>query len=179
MTAARAVILAAGISSRMGRQKLLMEYESRRLIEYPIAAARNWSPVVVCGAEVARYLRNRSDVELVQNDMPELGMSRSLALANRVVPEDVHLIVLLGDQPLVSEALIRTILSGAPAADVVYPRRGGTPGHPVVLSPRARRRLDDLPAGDTLRRLHSDPGLIAKPIATADRGAFFDVDTTD
>jgi molybdenum cofactor cytidylyltransferase len=177
MTAARAVILAAGISSRMGRQKLLMVYESRRLIEHPITAARAWNPVVVCGAEVAQYLRNRSDLELVRNDAPELGMSRSLALANRVVARNLHLIVLLGDQPLVSEELIRTILRSAPGADVTYPRCDGVPGHPVVLSPRARRRLGGLPAGDTLRLVHRDPRLVANPIATEDRGAFFDVDT--
>ncbi len=143
MISARAVILAAGTSSRMPKQKLLMEFRGRTLIEYPITAAHAWNPLVVCSAEVEQYLLNRPGIELLRNDEPERGMSHSLALANRIVAADLMLLVLLGDKPLVSRSLIESTCVAAQNADVTYPVHGGVPGHPVAFSPRARRYIDD------------------------------------
>jgi molybdenum cofactor cytidylyltransferase len=173
----RAVILAAGSSSRIGKQKLLMEFRGKPLIEHAIAAARRWDPVVLAGPEVCVHLAARSDVVVVRNGRPEMGMSHSLALADRFLREDVALLVLLGDKPLVSEALIETICRAAGDADVVYPLLGEEPGHPVRLSPRARKRVASLPHGDTLRHLRADPNLTVKAVETLDVGAVFDVDT--
>ncbi len=173
----RAVILAAGTSSRVGKQKLLMDFRGRPLIDYAIAAAGRWNPVVVAGPEVCGYLAGRHGVTLVANGEPERGMSHSLALANRFLPDDLAIIVLLGDKPRVSEGLIETICRAAGEADVVYPVRGEEPGHPVRLSPRARKRIAALPRGDTLRRLRDDRQLTALAVETDDPGAVFDVDT--
>jgi len=175
----RAVILAAGTASRIGRQKLLMHYRGRPLIEYAIAAAARWRPVVVCGPEVFRYLAGRRDVSLLRNDEPELGMSHSLSLGNRAVEEHGAIAVLLGDKPRVRERLIETMLNASRGADVVYPQRDGEPGHPVVLSARARRLIDRLPPGDTVRLLREHAELVARAVETPDEGAFFDVDTIE
>lgn len=179
MIAAQAVILAAGTSSRVGRQKLLMPFRGRTLIEYSIAAARAWQPIVVAGAEVERYLAGRSDVTVLRNDAPELGMTHSLKLANRAVPAQSAMIVLLGDKPLVSTALIDAICRAPDQTDLAYPVRDDIPGHPVALSPRARRCIDDLPPGDTLRLLRDRTELAQWAVPTQDDGAFFDVDTVD
>jgi molybdenum cofactor cytidylyltransferase len=179
MTAARAVILAAGASSRVGRQKLLMEFHGRPLIEYPIAAAQAWKPIVVAGPQVAEYLLGRSDVTVLRNDAPELGMAHSLSLANSALPEVATMIVLLGDKPLVRAALIESVLRAPAEADLAYPVRDDAPGHPVRLSPRARRCIDALPPGDTLRMLRDRADLRQWAMPTEDEGAFFDVDTVE
>jgi molybdenum cofactor cytidylyltransferase len=175
----RAVILAAGTSSRIGAQKLLMPFRGRPLIDYAIAAASRRRPVVVCGAGVAAYLAQRPGVTVVRNDEPELGMSHSLALANRIVEPDEPIAVLLADKPLVDERLIETIGAESLGYDVTYPQRNGAPGHPVVLSSRARERVDGLPPGDTLRLLRDDPRLTVRAVDSSDEGAFFDVDTLE
>lgn len=175
---ARAVILAAGTSSRVGRQKLLMEFRGRPLIEHALDAARRWQPVIVAGNEVARHLEARDDVAVVRNDEPNLGMSHSLMLANRAVPPDLAFLVLLGDKPLVNASLIETVRRAGRSADVAYPWRGGEPGHPVWLSPRARHCIADLPAGDTLRLLRERRELTVVAIDCDDAGAFFDLDTS-
>lgn len=149
------------------------------MIEHAIAAAARWNPLVVAGAEIAAYLDGHSEVELVVNGEPELGMSHSLALANRFLSAKIPMIVLLGDKPLVSESLIETICGAAPGADVVYPVRGDEPGHPVLLSTRARTCVDGLPFGDTLRLLRADARLTSHAVKTADAGATFDVDTLE
>jgi molybdenum cofactor cytidylyltransferase len=177
MIAARAVILAAGASSRVGRQKLLMEFRGRALIEYPIAAAQAWQPIVVAGPQVATYLLDRSDVSVLRNDAPELGMAHSLSLANRALPEAGAIIVLLGDKPMISASLIEAICRAPDEVDLAYPVRDGIPGHPVVLFPRARRCIDGLPPGDTLRLLRGRAELAQWAMPTQDDGAFFDVDT--
>lgn len=173
------MILAAGTSSRVGKQKLLMDFRGRRLIEYPIAAAQPWNPIVVCGIEVEQYLLGRSDVELIRNDEPERGMSHSLALANHIVAADLMLFVLLGDKPLVSTSLIESTRAAGENSDVTYPMHEGVPGHPVTLSPRARHYIDDLPSGDTVRLLRDRPELRQFAMQTADLGAIFDVDTVE
>jgi molybdenum cofactor cytidylyltransferase len=175
----RAVILAAGISSRIGKQKLLMPFRGMPLIEYSIAAAARWQPIVVCGDELAFYLAGRFDIAVVRNGEPERGMSHSLALANRAIEDGAPIVVLLGDKPLVSEQLIDTLTCASGGADVTYPQRHGEPGHPVVLSSRARSFIDRLSPGDTVRWLRDNPELIARAVETADDGAFFDVDTLD
>lgn len=182
-----------------------MPFRGRPLIEYSIVAATRWEPLVVCSDEVALFLAGRFDIGLVRNDEPERGMSHSLSLANRAIDEDdIAIAVLLADKPLVSEELIEAILHAshvaefgsavadvsepqrdadvaAPqrGADITYPQRGGEPGHPVVLSPRARCLIDRLPPGDTVRLLRVQPELTARAVETADEGAFFDVDTID
>lgn len=176
-TQVRAVILAAGTSSRVGKQKLLLAFRGTPMIERAIAAAHAWDPVVVAGPEVTAYLAGRTGLTVLRNDRPDLGMSHSLKLANRVLAGSAALIVLLGDKPLVSSGLIEGICSAAGAADIVYPVRGAQPGHPVFLSPRARERINDLPDGDTLRMLRDDARLRVQAVETDDEGAFFDVDT--
>lgn len=156
---------------------MLIAFRGAPMIERAIAAAQIWEPVVVAGSEVTAYLAGRTGLTVVRNDQPGLGMSHSLKLANRVVAGDAALIVLLGDKPLVSSALIERICDAAGDADIAYPVRRTQPGHPVFLSPRARERIDDLPEGDTLRTLRDDARLRVKAVKTDDEGAFFDVDT--
>jgi molybdenum cofactor cytidylyltransferase len=175
----RAVILAAGSSSRVGRQKLLMPFRGRPLIEYAIEAALRWLPVVVCGSEVASYLAGRTGISVLVNDEPERGMSHSLALANRAIERDIAIGVLLADKPLVGEQLTETILRASRGADITYPQRDGEPGHPVILSRRARSFIDSLPPGDNVRILRDYPELSACAVENADEGAFFDIDTIE
>lgn len=156
-----------------------MPYRGVRLIEYSIAAAARWRPVVVCGPEVFEYLTGRKDIALLRNDEPERGMAHSLALGNRAVEEDLSIAVLLGDKPLVGERLIEEMLNASHGSDIAYPQRDGEPGHPVVLSSRARRFIDRLPPGDTVRLLRAHSQLVARAVDTADEGAFFDIDTID
>jgi molybdenum cofactor cytidylyltransferase len=178
---ARAVILAAGTSSRMGRQKLLAPFRGKRMIDYVIDAARRWKPVIVASAPVAQLLGSFEDAHTIVNDEPERGMAHSLALADAALPAGISLIVLLADKPLITPELIERICDLAKDVDVAHPvhERLGEPGHPVVFSPRARAKIRDLPDGDTLKAVRDDPALTRRTLPTADPGAFFDVDTPE
>lgn len=162
----------------MGAQKLLMRFRGRPMIEYAVQAARKWKPFVVAGPEVAAYLRG-ADASVVVNEAPERGMTHSLALANEAISEDAPLIVLLGDKPLVTGALIEAVHEAMGGADVAFPVHAKTqqPGHPVIFSMRARQKIKNLSDGDSLQQLRDDPDLSRVVLLTEDPGAFFDVDT--
>ncbi len=174
----RAVILAAGASRRAGTQKLLADFRGRRMIEYAIEAATAWRPLVVAGSSVADALGTTEGITVIRNALPERGMSYSLKLADAQVPKEAWLMLLLGDKPLVTEVIIRALCRSLQGADLVYPLhpQTGVPGHPVFFSPAARAKIAALDDGDTIQRIRDDAGLVRRPVAVIEEGAYFDVD---
>lgn len=171
------VILAAGRAARMGRQKLLLPIEGETLIARAVAAAAGWPTVVVAGAEVARALGGAA-VRVVRNDAPELGMRRSLALADASIDPTEPIAVFPADLPDCDRTtLARVIDAYDPTVDVVFPRRGERAGHPVVFGPDARAKIAALADGDTLRLLRDDPTLRRRTVEVTGDAAFTDIDT--
>lgn len=173
-----AVILAAGASRRAGVQKLLAGFRGRRMIDYAIEAATEWHPLVVAGPSVADALGEKTEIAVLRNAQPERGMSYSLKLADARVPKDAWLMLLLGDKPLVTAPMIRTLCGSLEGADVIYPvhPQTGVSGHPVFFSPAARAKIAALDDGDTIQRIRDDGDLVRRAVPTMEEGAFFDVD---
>lgn len=170
------IILAAGAARRMGRQKLLLEIDGQTMVDRVVQAASNWPIVVVTSDEVAPIL-GPSCVCVVRNSMPERGMAHSLKLANAVVPQDEAIAILLADMPDITPAAIATVIAGYDAdIDVVIPRHGGAYGHPVIFGPLARRKIAELPDGDTVQRLRDDERLRRRFI-DGPAEPFLDIDT--
>jgi CTP:molybdopterin cytidylyltransferase MocA len=175
--AVRAVVLAAGSSSRTApMQKLLVSFRGRPLVEYAIDAASAWHPVVVAGPAVARALRHRTDCTVLANEHPERGMSYSLKIADGAIERSASLLVFLGDKPLISRDVAQRIAGDA--AQVAFPVHGsrGMPGHPVLFDASVRPLIPCLPDGDTLHLLRDDPAFSHRHFQTIDDGVFFDVD---
>lgn len=177
---AACVILAAGASSRMGAQKLLLRLGERTLLERALDAAGHLPLVVVISPALEDRLPPGANVRVVVNPAPERGMSHSLQLANAAVEDpDAALAVLLADTPFVDAALVRRVSAALGDADVAYPVRGGVSGHPVVFAARVRPRIAGLQPGDTIRALRDDPRLQRVTVAVADADAFLDIDTPE
>ena len=176
---AHCVILGAGTASRMGGGKLLLPFGDGTVLDAVLAACAAYPTTLVASAELAgRYRGTRGGLSIVVNGEPQRGMAHSLRLAHRAISAEYPLAILLGDKPLVSAALVgRTIGALQPEVDVVYPARNGVPGHPVVLSARARGIVDELRDGDTLHLLRDDPRLRRRTLPSDDDGAFVDIDT--
>jgi molybdenum cofactor cytidylyltransferase len=170
------VILAAGASRRMGRQKLLLPVDGRPMIAHAIEAASAWPTVVVAGNAVALALAAAS-VRIIHNDAPERGMTHSLALANAAIDANGPIAVVLADVPDVTAAHIAAVVSHYDdSTDVVVPRCANRLTHPVVFGPRARRNIAMLPDGDTIKLLRDDPELRRRIVDIA-RAAPNDIDT--
>src|SRR5271165_381887 len=117
----------------MGKQKLLLPVDGRRLLDRALETAASWPTIVVLSPDLATEAPPRDDLTVIVNGEPELGMVHSLRLGNAQVPSEAAIAVLLADTPLVDRALVATVSAARGDADVAYPVRAGTPGHPVIF----------------------------------------------
>ena len=159
-----AVVLAAGSSRRMGRDKLLLPWGRATVLEATITNLRLAGiarPLVVThGRDAHLDMRVRDlGAEVVENPAAEDGeMLGSLQRGLAALPAAVEaVLVLLGDQPMIGPEVIRAVLDAgwrAAAAGVgrgaggsgleqvlVVPAYEGRWGHPVLFG---RDHLPDL-----------------------------------
>ena len=111
------IILAAGEASRFGEPKQLINWKGKPLILHTAEIALNagLDPVIVVIGAVRREIKKvlqELPVKIVTNELWKKGQSTSLRIGiesiNRYVGAAV---VLLADQPCISEELIRNLLS--------------------------------------------------------------------
>jgi molybdenum cofactor cytidylyltransferase len=135
------VVLAAGASRRMGSPKQLLPVAGRPLLERVVAAVNASAldeVVVVLGAnaDAVREAVAFGRARVVVNDRHAEGMSTSLQAGIAALGPDVdRAVVILGDQPDVSAALIDRLLdeqerSGLPASALSF---DGLLHPPVVM----------------------------------------------
>jgi molybdenum cofactor cytidylyltransferase len=181
-----AVILAAGSSTRMGKPKQLLDWESRPLVRH-IAETALASVVdgvaVVTGAngdEINGALEGLS-VQPVFNPDYRFGQSTSLRAGLAALdPETSAVVFLLVDQPTVVPSSIDAVVGiwRATGSPIVQARYGSTPSHPVLFT---------RPLFAELQRVQGDEGARSILAAHRDEIAFadlpgptpFDIDTED
>ncbi|GIW13366.1 MAG: hypothetical protein KatS3mg062_0805 [Tepidiforma sp.] len=161
-----AIILAAGISQRMGTLKPLLDWGGQPLVRYEVEQAWNAGAdevIVVLGFradDVSRQLRGIR-CRLMFNPRYQLGRAGSLRIGAKAASRDADRILVQDvDQPR-PPAFLRTLYEAlGPADDYAVPVRNGKHGHPVVVAGRLREELmhaDD--AAEGLRgilRAHAD-----------------------
>jgi len=182
-----AIILAAGASSRMGRPKQLLDWHGRPLVravaEQALAARLDQVYVVVgaAGAAVATALEGLP-LHIVANRHYAVGQSSSLHAGIAALDSAVGAaLILLGDQPFVTTAIIEQIVGAwrATGAMIVAPSYQGQRGNPVLF---ARTIFPELLAvtGDQGARgvLAADPSRIHS-VAFDDPRPLADIDTLE
>lgn len=111
-----AVVLAAGTSTRMGRNKMLMELGGQPLARRAVRAAleAGAAPVIaVLGHEADRVRAVLADLpcRTVLNAEYAQGVRLSLQAGVRALPADAGaVVVVLADMPFVTAAMIRTVM---------------------------------------------------------------------
>jgi molybdenum cofactor cytidylyltransferase len=186
-----AIILAAGLSTRMGRPKPLLPLSDgdtfvTRIVRSFLDSGVD-DVVVVLGHEAdavaARLIESGVPARFVVNEAYRSGQLSSVLRGLNAVdrPGVRGMLMTLVDVPLVSPTTIQAVLDRYKAthAPIVRPVRGNVHGHPVLID----RSLFTL-----LRS--ADPAAGAKPIirahvsragdvSVADEGAFLDIDTPE
>jgi len=153
-----ALVLAAGQSRRMGdKNKLTLPIKGKAMVCYPVDAASEAgiaSILVVTGhqeGEVREAINNPS-VSFVSNASYAEGLSTSLIAGIRHLLDEVtHALVLLGDMPEITSAMVLQLLDVARKSDpstIVMATHGGKRGNPV-LWPRVYFEALENIAGDT------------------------------
>jgi len=134
-----AVVLAAGKSSRMGRNKLLLEVDGATVLDRLLASLTSvlGEVIVVTGKdpEPIRVIAESRGTSVVHNPNYEEGMTTSFRAGLRAASADAVFLV-LGDQiGLEPSLLLRMIdmMEGDQSALIVSPAYGGRRGHPTLF----------------------------------------------
>jgi molybdenum cofactor cytidylyltransferase len=180
------VVLAAGLSSRMGTNKLVMEVNNKPLVRHAVDAALEGGldPVVVVtgnGMHEVETALAGLPITFVHNPDFARGLSTSLNRGIASLPPDVDgAMVLLGDMPGVNAALVVQVKAGfdpAKGRGICVATTGGMRGHPVLW---ARRFFPEIAAltGDhgakSLLSAHADQ---ICEIPTPGTAPLMDIDT--
>lgn len=134
------IVLAAGTSSRLGRNKLLMELGGESVLRRTVRNAIDGGLVpvlVVLGFEAHRARDALGDVayEAVDNPDYALGINSSLKVGLAAVPPGVAAaVVLLADMPLVTGSMIQAVVEAYRRSDasLVISLYGGVHAPPTL-----------------------------------------------
>lgn len=177
------IVLAAGLSTRMGRPKQNVILGDRPMLEHAVRAfvssKVNEVIVVVGGGEESRRMPQGPRVRFVVNADPAKGLSSSLRLGLRSVGGDCEAAVIgLGDEPLVLPSTIDILISTyrRTGSKIVVPTFKGTRGNPVLFDrtvfPLILNLRGDVGAKGIIGRNRSD----TVEVRVDDEGILLDVD---
>lgn len=179
-----AIVTAAGISSRMGGFKPLLDIDGksmiRRVVDLMLASGAD-PVVVVTGYQAGDVEKHLADagVLFVRNERYyETQMFDSLLAGATVLPSETERILITpADIPLVKEGTVQALL--AAQGQFVRPLCRGKTGHPVILTRELLERLGDYSGFDGLRGAMEAYGITPVDVAVDDQGTLLDGDTRD
>ncbi len=145
MTRIGAVVLAAGMSRRMGRPKTLLPWRPGEVVIQavvdvllPFAA-----PVLVVGghriSEVSRAVTPRGAQVVMNPDYQTGEMLSSFKVGLAALPDEVDAaLIALGDQPRIQAAVVAALIAAFPDASggIVAPSYAMRRGHPMLIARR-------------------------------------------
>lgn len=175
------IILAAGLSSRMGQFKLLLNWlDDKPILVHIVEKVLALSPatvIVVTGhrADDVRQALSGYDVTFAHNaDYADGEILSSMKVGLRAMPDDVRAaMVVPADLPRIPVTIMQDVIAAHEAETIIAPRYEGQRGHPVLLDRYFWQAFLDLPADgmprDVLQankdRLHlidvNDDGILA------------------
>jgi molybdenum cofactor cytidylyltransferase len=135
------ILLAAGLSSRFGRQKLLEAWRGEPLVR---SAARRLldaglSPLLVVVSEEPQFdnVLDGLPVLVVENPAPQQGISRSIGIGLRALPaESAAALIAVADQPYVTADALAELIRAFKPGGIVVPRYGDHRGNPAIFDRR-------------------------------------------
>jgi molybdenum cofactor cytidylyltransferase len=168
------VLLAAGESRRMGKNKLLLPYGNRTVIEesvFQLSRSDVDEVVVITGYQhdkVKIKIENRfkDEIKIVYNENYRSGRSESIRCAVNGLDEKFDAVLfMVADKPSVKTVLINRAITKYKKDTplLLYVRTPGGRGHPVIFSRKIFGDLLDLagePAGDIIFDKYSDNTLV-------------------
>jgi molybdenum cofactor cytidylyltransferase len=183
-----AIVLAAGASSRMGRNKLLAEIDGVPMICRVMNAAAKAAVstvIVVTGNDAERVQASLvgQNVEFVHNPEFHEGLSSSLKRGLSRVPEDCDgALVLLGDMPDIDTALMDRLIAAFDPAEnraICLATRNGKRSNPVLFARRFFNEIEAIEGDVGARGLIGEyPDLVCEVEAASD-APLIDIDTPE
>jgi molybdenum cofactor cytidylyltransferase len=143
------IVLAAGMSTRMGQPKALLDWGGEELVNWEVRQLKEAGVdevIVVLGhqADAIRRRMRRADCRVMLNPRYQMGRAGSLRIGAKAVNRDSDTIIIMNvDQPRPAETLKALIAAHQPNSLASRPAFNGKHGHPIVVSGRLRDELLD------------------------------------
>lgn len=176
------IILAAGLSSRMGRSKPLLEYQGQTFLNRMADLLRPYAdPIIaVLGHDKAhvRAVHAHSLIHMVDNPRYQEGQLTSLQTGLAALPPDTtHVLFTPVDLPQIRPD---TLIALADACDqhahIVLPRYAGKRGHPVCIDRQVAADILALPADSRANLVIDRYAAEARYVDVDDPGICRDID---
>lgn len=181
------IILAAGMGTRMGTMagtpKQLLPLGGRPVLERVIqnGLAAGLTPLILVLGHQANAILQKvivSQARVLINSRYKSGMSSSIRAGLAAVgPRCDGAMFLLGDQPLVDDAILKKLITAASCQNIVIPTFKGKQGNPVIFGrhffPELNRLTGDI-GGRVLFGTHPEKTMKV-PVETS--AICFDLDT--
>lgn len=182
-----ALVLAAGMSRRMGRSKQLLRLGDSTLLERSLASVRkaNVDEIILvlgCDAEEIQRSVSTSGLVVVLNEQYQQGMGTSLRRGLSAMNAEAHgAFVILADQPFVSPTTLNQMVDHHHhhKPQVTIPTYKGFRGNPILLDRSVFPELADLRGDVGCRAIFGNHTGNIHKFAVEDPGILLDVDTLD
>jgi molybdenum cofactor cytidylyltransferase len=181
-----AIVLAAGMSRRMGSPKALLSIDGKPMLACVLdtLSAGGVSPIVVVTGAAAEQLRPilaDRNVQAAHNPDYEQGeMLSSIKLGLLALPRNIDAtLIALCDQPRVKSSTVATLAAkwNEQRSRVLVPSYQGKRGHPVVLSMAGLDEIISLPPAATLKSYTSAYASEMVELGVDDAAVVRDIDT--
>jgi molybdenum cofactor cytidylyltransferase len=156
-----AIILAAGTSTRMKRQKLLLPFIGKTIIETVVenveqSVGKNIMIVLGSHSKEIKTAVGNHNLQFCVNENYMNGMLSSAICGFRALPPEVKAaLVFLGDQPQIPSHAASLVIDAWKQSKkgIVMPTFNGRRGHPVLIETRFKTEIEKLDPERGLRTL--------------------------
>lgn len=183
------LILAAGLSTRMGDFKPLMPFREKTLIENTIDSVLGSGArqvVVVTGhraEDLEPILREKYGDRVILTRNPDFSttdMLHSIRIGCRAMPECDAFFLLPGDMPVVKESTFRKIMEQRSGEiGVIFPTLDGYRKHPPLVDYRLIPEILAFGGDGGLRQFWKEREAIIRTVSVDDAGVWVDLDTRE
>ncbi|MBC7088582.1 MAG: molybdenum cofactor cytidylyltransferase [Tissierellales bacterium] len=152
------IILAAGSSERMGKEKLTMELNGMTVIEMVLnnAISSNLDEIILVYKDPnIGLLANKKKIKAIYNKNASNGQSESIKIGVANAKEESNYLFLLGDQPFIFSEIINRIINNfnKDKDKIIIPYYAGVRGNPVLLPNKFKKELLSLSGDEGARNI--------------------------
>ena len=178
----RACVLGAGTSSRFGATKLIQPYQGKPLVQNALLAAKGacrGRVTLVAGHDQEAVIEASNGFfdELVINRDYEDGIGTSIAAAAKACARDADaILIILGDQPLVTESHLRNLIDtwSGNENEIISSSFDGITCPPILFPKKAIPALCELQGDNGAKSLLAGNDFVVSTIDFPPAG--FDID---
>jgi molybdenum cofactor cytidylyltransferase len=181
------IILAAGLSSRMGDFKILLPWiDNKPILTHVVSKyiALNINPIIiVTGRDAERVQETVAGlpVKCVHNPNYATGeILSSVKIGLQAMPDDVvATFINPADMPRIPQSIIETMQASCQPQQIIAPRYQGQRGHPILLDKTFWQAMINLPTDGAPRDVIKANRQYVHFIDTEDDGVIIDIDTPE